>query len=155
MNPRKTTRRVALEKLHEWRTPIESERFWRQVLVYVWCRRISLQGLMEVAGKDSQKKNAVKVIAKRVELLLRPNLWLLAYLRNGDLRKISSTIWLRRQKPEMLTILLTLFDLGLKLQASNLSFLLPDTFLEQPPKYWFTIQISVSPRKRFLDFEVT
>ena len=53
--PRKTSRKRALEKLQEWRTPKESERFWRQVLFYVRCHRISLQGLMEVAEKDSQR----------------------------------------------------------------------------------------------------
>ena len=46
--PRKTTRKRVLEKLQEWRTPNGSERFWRQVLFYVRCHRISLQGLMEV-----------------------------------------------------------------------------------------------------------
>ena len=35
--PRKTTRKRALEKLQEWRTPKRSERFWRQVLFYVRC----------------------------------------------------------------------------------------------------------------------
>ena len=45
----------ALEKLREWRTPKGSERFWRQVLFFVRCHRINLQGLMEVAEKDSQR----------------------------------------------------------------------------------------------------
>ena len=53
--PRKTTRKRALEKLQEWRTQKGSERFGRQVLFYVRCHRISLQGLMRVAEKDSQR----------------------------------------------------------------------------------------------------
>ena len=53
--PRKITRKRALEKLQEWRAPNGSERFWRQVLFYVRCHRISLQGLIEVAEKDSQR----------------------------------------------------------------------------------------------------
>ena len=55
MIPRKTSRKRVLEKLQEWRTPNGSERFWRQVLFYVRCHTISLQGLMEVAEKDSQR----------------------------------------------------------------------------------------------------
>ena len=55
MIPRKTSRKRVLEKLQEWHTPNGSERFWRQVLFYVRCHRISLQGLMEVAEKDSQR----------------------------------------------------------------------------------------------------
>ena len=53
--PRKTTRKSELEKLQEWRTPKGSEIFWRQVLFCVRCHRISIQGLMEVAEKDSQR----------------------------------------------------------------------------------------------------
>ena len=55
VTPRKTNQKRALEKIQEWRTPKGSERFWRQVLFYVRCHRISLQGLMEVAEKDSQR----------------------------------------------------------------------------------------------------
>ena len=85
---------------------------------------------MEVAEKDSQRIKRGEIGRKKCRLIRL----ILAYLRNGDLRKISSTIWLRRQKPETLTILSTLFDLGLKLQASNHSFLLLDTFVGQLPK---------------------
>ena len=70
--PRKTTRRRALEKLQQWRTPEGSERFWRQVLFCVRCHRLSLQGLMQVAEKDSREKSAVKVFAKTVNLLFDP-----------------------------------------------------------------------------------
>ena len=42
-------------KLQEWCTPKGSERFWRRVLFYVRCHKISFQGLMELAEKDSQR----------------------------------------------------------------------------------------------------
>ena len=54
--PRKTNRKRAPEKLQKWRTPKGSERFWRQILFYVGFHRISLQGLLEVAEKNSQRK---------------------------------------------------------------------------------------------------
>ena len=59
------------------------------------------------------------------------------------------------KKIETLTILSKLLDLGLSLQASNHSFLLLDTFVEQLPKKWLTSWISVSPRELSLDLEVT
>ena len=67
--PRKTTRKRALEKIQEWRTPKGSERFWCQILFYGRCHRISLQGLIEEARKDSQRKNSVKGVAKSVDVL--------------------------------------------------------------------------------------
>ena len=110
--------------------------------------------LMEVTEIDSQRIKRGKEGRKKCRFTFSTRFKLLAYLKNRDLREISSTFWLRRQKSETLTILSTSFGLGLKLQASNHSFLLLDTFVEQPPKYWFTLQTSASPRKHFLDFEV-
>ena len=66
--PRKITRKRALEKLQEWRAPKGSERFWRQVLFYVRCHRISLHGLIEVAGKDSQRIKRGKGGCKKCRL---------------------------------------------------------------------------------------
>ena len=50
--------------LQQWRISKRSRRFSRQDLFYFRCHRISLQGLMEVAEKDTQRINRVNGVAK-------------------------------------------------------------------------------------------
>ena len=51
----KSTGKRGLNKLHEWRTSKELDTCSRQVLFYVRCHRVSLQGQMEVAKKGSHR----------------------------------------------------------------------------------------------------
>ena len=71
--PRKITRQRALATLQQWRTPKRSKRIWRQVLFYVRWHKISLQGEMEVAEKDSLRIKRSKSGCKkcRFNLLTR------------------------------------------------------------------------------------
>ena len=70
--PRKTTRKRAPATLQQWRTPKGTKRFWRQILFHVRCHRVSLQGLMEVIEKDSQRIKRGKSVRKKFRFTFRP-----------------------------------------------------------------------------------
>ena len=89
---------------------------------------------MEVAEKDTQRKKRGKSGRKKFRFTFSTRFIITRLFKERGSSEDFKYNLAKATKPEDLTILSTLFDLGLKLQASNCSFLLLDTFVEQPPK---------------------
>ena len=89
MIARKSTRKRELGKLQEWRIPEGSEKFWRQDLFYVRCHSFSLQGLLEVAGKDSQRIKRDKGGRRKCRFTFFSTRFIITrFFKKRDLRKI-------------------------------------------------------------------
>ena len=154
MIPRKTTRKRALKKLQQWRTPKGSKRFWRQVLFYVRCHRVSLQGLMEVAEKDSQRTKRGKGGRKKCRFTFSTHFMIFHLFKKRGSSEDFKYELAKATKLETLTIISILLDLGLKLQASNHSFFLQDTFRRATAEIVVHFTHFCKPEKTFLRFRI-
>ena len=89
---------------------------------------------MELAEKDSQRIKRGKSGRKKCGFTFSTRFIITRLFKKRRFLEDFKYDSAKATKTETLMILSTLFDLVLKLQASNYSFLLLDTFVEQPTK---------------------